>query len=304
MLKNRIISTLKYFDLQDLPLTLFELHKFLLADIADIKAHLDKDWAIKTAAGSPAGWACGIDEVGECLQSQCQAEVGCLYGYYFLSGRQPLVELRLRNYEFGLLREKLIWKFAGFCRFLPFVRGVALGGSQALGLNKPGSDIDLFIVTDPQFFWLGRTFLTAYFQMLGRRRHGQKIANRFCLNHYVAGPRPLARSLDLYQGTDIVKFRTLLGGKEILAFQSANAPWVRVFFPNFAPANAWPEPASRLQRMLEAMFTNSFGRKLENFLAGWQMKRIHRGEYITAEAGEISFHSQQKKHLLFAALFE
>ena len=33
MLKERILSTLKFFDLQDYPVTLLELHKFLLADV-------------------------------------------------------------------------------------------------------------------------------------------------------------------------------------------------------------------------------------------------------------------------------
>src|SRR5205085_4694244 len=116
-------------------------------------------------------------------------EVSQLLGFYSLPGRQGLIKERLRNYLHALPRERLISRYSGGFRHLPFIRGVALAGSQAMGDNKPGSDIDLLVVTDKRFMWTARVFITAYLQILGLRRYGNHIADRFCLNHYVAGPK-------------------------------------------------------------------------------------------------------------------
>lgn len=301
MLKDRIISTLKYFDLQDLPLTLLEIHKFLLANKEEIKQRLDGEWNLKSSDDFPGPRPVTVGDVLTCLEVECPTEVGCSSGFYFLAGRQAIVNERLRNYLNGIKREKLIKKFIGFCRFLPFVRGVALGGSQALGQERKTSDMDLFIITDPKYFWLARTFITSYFQLLGRRRHGKKIADRFCLNHYVAGVKVLSQSLDLYQATDIVKFRPLMG--VVGEFQQANENWVKVFFPNFYFNKGGAQASSITQAISEKIFNNRFGQAVEKKLGQWQMARIKRGEFIVAEPGEISFHSKQKKQQLFAALF-
>ena len=114
-------------------------------------------------------------------------------GFYCLKGRAAIIDQRLANYIYGIKRERRIRRFIGGLRFLPFVRRAALAGSQAQGVQKSDSDIDLLIIVEPEFLWLGRTAVTAYFQILGLRRHGKKIANRFCLNHYLAGVKIIDR---------------------------------------------------------------------------------------------------------------
>src|SRR6266404_9461026 len=106
MLEQRIISTLKFFDLQDCPLTLLELHKFLLANIETVRQSLDEKFELNQP--SPASPAVAVEAVLACLEGECAGEVMEYKGFYALAGRQELIQQRLNNYYYGFAREKLI----------------------------------------------------------------------------------------------------------------------------------------------------------------------------------------------------
>src|SRR4051812_6804862 len=46
MLKQRILSTLRFFDLQDFPLTLLELEKYLIHDLSVLKTEINTEWEV------------------------------------------------------------------------------------------------------------------------------------------------------------------------------------------------------------------------------------------------------------------
>src|SRR4051812_13070852 len=105
MLKSRILSTLRFFDLQDYPLTLLELHKFLIGDIDILKQQIDTSGEIifKDIAQEPK---LGVEQVLLCLERECKFDIQNTFGFYHLKGRQAIAESRLSNYFFGLRREK------------------------------------------------------------------------------------------------------------------------------------------------------------------------------------------------------
>ncbi len=298
MLKNRVLSTLKFFDLQDYPLTLLELHKFLVADWVELKAHIDlQGELVEKVLPQPE---VDLDEVLGCLDTQCQGQVENYLGFYYLTGKKEIVNARLRNYYFGLAREKLISRYAAGLRFLPFVRGVGLAGSQAMGQQKELSDIDLFVIVRPDFMWLGRTIITAYFQILGKRRYGDKITNRFCLNHYVMGPKEITQLKNLYTASEYLKLRPLAYEHSLWQFQSINEPWLKAFFPNMKLSRPQNETASKVQEFLEKLFTNRFGLWLDRLLKNWQLPQIRTEKFIVVEEGELSFHPESKQQGLLA----
>src|SRR5579872_1758731 len=106
MIKECVINTLKFFDLQDLPVTLLELHSYLIGDLEKIKPLLDNQWDL--TAEIAAGEKVAIEAVFKCLDVECLDEVDCSQGFYYLKGRESLVEKRLHNYSNGIKREKLI----------------------------------------------------------------------------------------------------------------------------------------------------------------------------------------------------
>ncbi len=303
MLKTRIIATLRFFALQDLPLTLFELHKYLLADLDTIKQHLDADWEVVSV--EQAAQAVSLGQVADSLAGECLPEVKSFRGYYYLaSAPTDIVTTRLYNYLFGIRRERIIKKYTGGLRYVPFLRGMALVGSQALGLPRASSDIDVLIIVEPRFMWLARLFVTCYFQITGVRRHGDKVANRFCPNHYLAGPKTLQRDRNIYTASEYLKARPIYQAGVLAEFKQQNLPWLKLFFPNAVILDNKKMSHSLFKRGAEALLRNRLGLWLEKLGRAYQSRRIRRSEFVVVEDDELSFHPHNRKAELFAAFFE
>ncbi len=293
MLKLRIFNTLKFFDLQDTPLTLLELHKFLLSEKEILLSHVDTKWEVVGGVRENLQES-KLLEVLSALQNELRNEVEEKYGYYCLKGRSKIIEQRLDNYFYGFKREKIIKRYLGFVRHIPFIRAVAIGGSQALGQQKENSDIDLLIFTDSRFMWLGRTLVSLYFQILGVRRYKNKTKNRFCLNHYLARPKAVDREKNLYKAMEYVRLRPVFGENVVAEFQQNNMQWLGIFSPNFKP-KVWPlGPQSFFQRFLEKLLSNSFGLGVENFLKRVETSRIKQDSYTFILPDELSFHPESR----------
>lgn len=308
MVEQRILATLKFFDLQGVPLTLFELHKFLIMDLDSIRARLNERFELVEGGmftGAPEDRE-SISLGGISLQLDSvvrQGHVATRQGYYFLPGRESIVKERLQNYRYGIVRERLIRRFVPFLRHVPFVRGVAVGGSQAMGQQTAASDIDLFIITDSDFLWIARTAVTTYFQIIGRRRHGKYIANRFCLNHYIAGPRTVEDERDPYNAMEYLRLRAVVYPATISKFLAHNRGWVKMFYPEFVDKPAADNEQSPVQHFWELLFKNGFGNWLNRRLGHWQLERIKKGEHAVATDRELSFHSRDRKYKLLGEFF-
>lgn len=308
MLTNRVLQTLKFFDLQDYPLTAVEVWSYLLPEIQEIKARILENGEIQPGFVPEKQSQVSLLEVLECLDSQCAAEVESFCGFYFLKGRKVIAEQRWAGYFYGIQREKKIKKFAKYFKYLPFVRGVALTGSQALGLQKKNSDIDLLIFTDSKFLGLARFFVTLFFQIFGVRRYGKKVANRFCLNHYLAGVFLLNKDKNIYTAVEYTKLRTLYGEKVNSEFIKLNSEWIQAFLPNLEiqtkKENFLNKQENFLKRNLEKIFLNSVGQKIEHWFKKYQISRVQAGEFVVAEASELSFHPENRKPQLFQRFFK
>lgn len=283
MLEERIIKTLRLFGIQKYAVTVLEVYRFLVLDgnaeteqtvtVAEVFMTLDR-----------------LQQTGKVVQK---------HGYHTLAGHEELFDLRWRGYRYGVWREKIIRRTMKGLAYVPFVRGVALAGSQALGLQKEGSDIDLLVITEPKWLWLPRTLVTAYFQVLGIRRYGNKVANRVCLNHYLSGSKAMSAGHNWYTALEYGKLRPLVGAAAVSRFQEVNAQWMHNFFPHAVPIKAFTATQPFAQKLLEKLCTNAFGMYLERTLGSWQGKRIHKDElHIIVEADELSFHPKSKQDAL------
>lgn len=284
MLEQRILHTLQFFSIQKYAVTLLELHRFLVA----------------SPGAETRTVSVSVVEVLQTLESLRQAgQIAEQKGYYTLAGHEALLDLRWRGYRYGVWREKIIRRTMKGLAYVPFVRGVALAGSQALGQQRAESDIDLLVITEPGWLWLPRTLVTAYFQIWGIRRHGTKIANRVCLNHYLSGAKAMSKGHNWYTALEYAKLRPLVGAHTIASFQEANKSWMQDLFPNATPVQAERVSGSGVQRFLELLFSNALGNGLERVLGNWQSKRIHKDEpHIIVEADELSFHPKSKQDAL------
>lgn len=304
MLAERILSTLRFFDLQKFPLTAYELYQYLIADIPSLKSKLDDRYEIISDGVGPAP-AVHYDTILTQLHILSrEGRIVSKNGFYSTVGNESLISDRFKNYLTGLPRERRIARYLTLAKHIPFVRGIALAGSQALGQQRKTSDIDLLIITDPHRMWTARTLLSIWFHIFGVRRHGQKIANRFCLNHYLANPREVDAERNLYKAMEYTKLRSVVGADQIRKFQRANEVWIRQFFPNVNFPSIKSQPKSRLQILLEKVFNNRMGDWLERRLGQWQQNRIRQDQFVFVRKDELSFHPESKHTALLEGFFQ
>jgi predicted nucleotidyltransferase len=300
MIEDSVLSTITFFDLQNLPLTASEVFKYLLGNPG-----VDDEYELKINQEIVAIDFADVATALGNLVSQNKLETHL--GYFCLPGKRAMILERLRAFGNGRAREKRLARYIGFTRHIPFVRGVALAGSQALGKERKESDIDLLVITDRHFLWLARTLITGYFQLLGIRRYHKKVTDRMCLNHYVIeGAAPLAGQ-NLYTALEYYKLRPLVYAPRIYAFQKNNLSWIEQFFPNanvFVPAIN-DARQSFLQKSLELVIKKTIGRWLEFELGALQSSRIrHNEKYIVVSDEELSFHPNSKQDGLLSAFYK
>jgi len=156
-LEKSILKTLIYFDIFNYPLTSLEICNFLIdysCKLKDVVRELENSENIKRYTESKNG-------------------------FYFLKGRKHILENRKVNRVNSQKKIKIALKKAQFIRYIPFVKCVCLSGSIPHFNTQKDSDIDLFIIVKKDYLWFSRFFVTIVAHILGKRRHGKKIKNRF-----------------------------------------------------------------------------------------------------------------------------
>lgn len=182
--------------------------------------------------------------------------------------------------------EKNLWKrcdtYLPFLSWIPFLRMVAVCNNLAFSKVDDESDIDLFIVAKKGRLFIVRTLVTIALHLAGVRRHGNKIAGRFCLSFFVDDSaldfRDLAIDRDIYLAFWIFTMRPIIDDgiyDEIIAANS----WIW----DFVNADAiFSKELGRVDaNSLDLMFASvlggvlsgGFGDFVESLLMKWQIKR-------------------------------
>jgi hypothetical protein len=277
-LAEAVLKTLRYFDVQDRPLTLVEIHLYLLGPLNS----------------ELIGQGSNESRILEVLEGPLASETESEQGFYCLLGRSQIITQRLSNNYYSVRRLKRARKYLPLARFSPFVRAVALSGSEALTTSKENSDIDILLFVLPGKVWSARLFVTILYQAMGIRRHGQYVANRFCLNHYIGGLPEISNDNNIYTAIEYAALIPFVGGDLISHFQKINSQWIRNYLPNFKMIERQPTARLWLQKAAELLLSGAIGRAFEETAKWFQKKRIIAQEHIILEANELSFHPGSK----------
>ncbi|HYF05884.1 MAG TPA: nucleotidyltransferase domain-containing protein [Patescibacteria group bacterium] len=311
MLELRILKTIQFFHLQDIAPTAFEIYKYLLTRTEDLASSLDEDFNLISTNAPPASHVPFGAILQALIRLTAEKKVACVFGTYVLPEHASLAPARISGYVYGIARERRIRRFLRWLRFVPFIRAVSVGGSQALGLQTEKSDIDLVIITHSGFLWLARIFSHILFDGLLMCRHGQRIENRFCLNHYIAGTKLIDEERNLLRAFQYVRMRPVFGIKIFTEFLIKNQNWLRLYFPNWyhisfkslqAESQAIHAPGG-VQGLIEKIFDNPVGLYIENMVGRWQLERIKRGNFSVAEPSELALHSTDLKYAILETYY-
>ncbi|HPW39570.1 MAG TPA: nucleotidyltransferase domain-containing protein [bacterium] len=208
---NSILAVVCYFDLFDYPLTLLEIHKYLMA---------------------PANIATVSRAVEELVAS---GRLAVKFGCYFLPARHALVNIRRQRYVLARTKfRRVIWVAKIFSLF-PFVRQIALCGSLAYSNAKIDSDIDLFVVTAAGRVWTVRFLVNGLLSLCRLRPRGEHKQDKICTGLFVSEDSLDLSFISHYQReTHLIYwfFRSVFIYGESTRFFAANS-WLKQILPNF-----------------------------------------------------------------------
>ncbi len=193
------------------------------------------------------------------------------------------------------LQQKLwrkVDRYVPYLRMVPFLRGVAVCNNLAFGKVDKESDIDLFIIARAGRMFLVRTLVTFILQILGVRRHGKKIAGRFCLSFFVDDSalnlETIALDSDIYLAYWCRNLRLVIDDGVFSEFANENS-WTAKYFEEkgFVLEKERVLKIFRFQKKFENILNGDFGNFLERYLKNWQMKRANEKLKFVPETADI-----------------
>lgn len=296
MAKN-ILITVAYYDAMDFPMTSFEVWKYL--------TRLGTE---ESGDGHPYS----LEVVREALDdSQLLRYLEQKNGFYFLSGREELVNRRLKRQIISHQKIRRLKKYAYWLKMMPFVRMIAITGRLALGEADYESDWDLLIVCESKRLFIARSAVTLMAEIMGRRRKGKKVADRLCLNAFLTADNLEINLKDMFSASEYFWARPIFGFSVFRQFQLENG-WIQKYKPNFIPENLPP-----IEMLKDGKFSHwirSKGEKLldwdylENKLAVWQLGRIEKdprthqkGSAVWADRERLLFFPEPKSPKIYDA---
>jgi hypothetical protein len=281
--RRNIYATMVYFDMFDWPLTIAEIEKYLLWDNIERR----ELWIFLNNDEN-------IQRHGD---------------FYFFKGRRDIVEIRKEREIIANGFWKRVNRYVPLLKAVPFVKMVAVCNTLAINNTDKDSDIDIFVVASPGRLFMARTITTMLFAALGVRRHGKKIAGRFCLSFFVTEDAMDLRNItigqeDIYMPFWILTMRPLYGESVYLKMLSQNK-WIQNYFPRPVEVDdMWKEKGllSFVKKVQESVMKRKIGDKIENWLESYQKKRYQKristlGENASVVVNEkmLKYHNVDKR---------
>lgn len=262
-LQKNILATIAYYDGMDYPMTAFEIHKYLMNFNPQPATHNSQR---------------DLPEIINELESEkLKRHIEEFRGFYFLKGRKNLVEERIQRNKIAEEKYKILLPAVKRLRLAPYVRMIAVTGSLAMKNTEADSDMDILVVLKQGKIFTGRTLVSLLAHILGKRRHGNKITDRICLNYFITTKSLEITLKDIFSAHEYSFMFPLFGFEIFREFQKQNG-WIKKYKPNYQfdslPNRKLLEDAwfAKLFRAAgETIFGFDF---LENWLRRWQTKRI------------------------------
>ena len=211
-LKKAVLKTVAYADIFAYPLSLKQLHLFL------IEQQISWDHFQKA------------DFKNSLLQEK--------NGFYFLKGKQNLVKLRAEKEKISQKKLSLAIKKANWLKVIPSIRMVGLTGNLAMRNAQDQDDIDLLIVTKAGGLWLTRLLTVLFLDFFNwRRLPGQKkVKDKICLNMFLDESHlqiPKAKQ-NLFTAHEVVQLKPLWERDNLYQKFIKQNLWVKKFLPNWS----------------------------------------------------------------------
>lgn len=260
-LAQDIIRTIRFFDIFNYPLTPLETHRLYLRGESSPSLIKEGDRGVDFTT-----------VLTTLSQLVTEKKLSTLHGFYFLPGREELVEKRRSCQIMAIPRWDIALRAFRWLRSVPFIKMAALCNMNPIDAVRPESDIDVFIITAPRRLWLARAFTTTLFALTGVWRSqsapSMRVKDKLCLSFFVSqGAQDLAPLQRQPYDPYLLEWVALLapmyegGAGAMDSFWQANS-WIKKYLPN-------AEPMILAKRRLVKTGKNWWGKLAELVLGGW-----------------------------------
>jgi hypothetical protein len=281
-LKGAIVKAVAFFDLFDYPLTLNEILRNL---------------SVK----------CELEQVMQALENGIN-QIASADGFYFLAGRNRIIEERLKRYNFTDRKFKRALIAAKIFKFVPWIKLIAVGNLMGAQNLKDNGDIDLFIITEAKRIWLTRFFCVGAIKFLGWRPRADNSRDKICLSFFAGEDKIdfdyLRLEKDIYFIYWLAGLTPIYDAGGIYKKLIDANPWLKNELPNWRPL----EPSTqRLVKSRQLGFYNDF---IDIFVGGlepqfkaWQIKimppvlknLINQDSRVVANDNIIKLHANDRR---------
>lgn len=266
-LERAILEALTYSDIFEFPLRLDELRRYL-----PIRAE--------------------VDELSVALES-LNDRVGKRDGFYFLEGRNEIVEIRKGREARSQKLLPYAIRYGRILGSLPFIRMVALTGSLAVMNVSKNADFDYMLVAERGRVWTARAFA------LLLNRIAKLFGHTLCPN-LIVSENALEWSLhDLYSARELCQMIPIVGMDVYQKVMKANQ-WAQDFLPNVQTSEVLETSEVSLQKLFELPLRSKLGDIFERWEMNRKIARFSKqdgfGEetIFTAEVCQGNFHHHRK----------
>lgn len=238
-LGKSIIRTLAYYDIFDYPLTAEEIYHNLqtnnvrLQDVSDEIDILSKNNLVFKKNN-----------------------------FYLLTNNDNYISRRIAGNKLAEKKINSAYRMTKFIAKFPYVRGIMLSGSISKGYMEKNSDVDYFIITNPNRLWVTRLLLMLFKKIF--LLNSKKV---FCINYFVDSETLEIEEKNIFTATELATLIPTYGSELYNQLYSRNM-WIRDFYPNFPKRETVRivEPdKSILKTFFEMLLNNSIGDWLDDF---------------------------------------
>ncbi len=238
--QRAILKTLAYADIFDYPLTLAQIHHWLI-------------WS-NPAPPNQSTLSLAISKLSQVTKHK---------SFYFLKNKARLVALSRRRTRYSHKKLALARRQAHWLKLIPFIKLVAVTGALSMNNSDKADDIDLIIITQTNRLWLTRFLAVVLLESLRLRRRPSSAfhTNKICLNLFLDESSlaiPLSRR-DLYTAHEVCQVKPLWDrGDTYQKFLAANS-WVKKYLPHSIKTSVpdrhkpTPPPRPNLLKSLEVL---------------------------------------------------
>lgn len=237
-----ILRTVLYADVFNFPLTLDEIHRYLISDQRFTKQAIQNTLA---------------------QSSQLTHYLYQSSDYICLKTHQEIIGIRTIREAISIELWNQAMQYGQLLSHIPFVEMVALTG--ALAVRNPSAvddDFDYLLITQPKRVWLARFFAVIMVRII--RLFGREL----CPNYVLASDQLQQSRQDLYIAHEITQMQPIYG--EILYQKMvAQNQWVQSYLPNMTAYATSQDQPRRLRKGLEWVLSGWLGDRLE----AWEYRR-------------------------------